>query len=501
MRRILLVLALLGVAGLGACILWPERLAVNAPMGNTVFGWTGDEPTAAALSGRIQVPDGFRIGIYATGLRNARFLRFTPGGDLLVSQPRSGAVTLLERDADGDGLPDGRRSLLSGLDRPHGIDLWKGWLYVAETDAVLRVRFDAERGEVQGEPERVVTGLPGGGNHWTRTVRVGPDEKLYVAVGSTCNVCEEEDERRAALLRFEPDGSGGEIYARGLRNTVGFAWRPGTGELFGTDNGRDLLGDETPPCELNRIVRGGHYGWPYAYGARVADPEFGPGNADKVRKSLPPAHAFGAHTAPLGITFLRGEGLPVPYRGAALVALHGSWNRTEKQGYEVVSLHWGGRGTITERPFVTGFEVDEDVVGRPVDVAEGPDGAIYLSDDYAGAIYRVVYGGDTPGSATAAAEGAAAPVESPLAGLDPEERQVRTGRGAALWAKYWCAQCHEGQRAAEGVVVVPLEGLSARYRIEDLEAFMAAPTPPMPAYELTEEERRDLAVYLLVAHP
>ena len=177
---------------------------------------------------------------------------------------------------------------------------------------------------------------------------------------------------------------------------MGFDWRPATRELYATDNGRDLMGDDFPPCELNRIVKGGFYGWPYANGDNVPDPDMAgknPGgkNAARLGAALAPAHAFGAHNAPLGITFVRSPEAPPPLRGAALVALHGSWNRTRKDGYKVVSLHWRPDGGIEERDFVTGFELDEDVIGRPVDVAEGPDGAFYISDDYAGSVYRVTY--------------------------------------------------------------------------------------------------------------
>jgi glucose/arabinose dehydrogenase len=308
-----------------------------------------------------------------------------------VSRTRFGSVELLRRDADGDGRADGRTVLLEGLNRPHGIDLHQGWLYVAETGAVGRVRFDAERGEAIGEFESVVTGLPTGGAHSKRTVRFGPDGWMYVSVGSSCNVCEESDPRRAAILRYRPDGSGEQIYATGLRNAVGFDWRPGTGELYATDNGRDLLGDDFPPCELNRVVEGGFYGWPYANGDNRPDPDLGERGAARIAGALPPAHGFRAHNAPLGITFVRGSRVPPDYRGAALVALHGSWNRTRKDGYKVVSLHWDPEGRIEERDFLVGFELDEDVIGRPVDVAEAPDGSFYISDDYAGAIYRVAW--------------------------------------------------------------------------------------------------------------
>jgi len=503
MRKTLVAATVLLVAGGGACALWPERWAVNAPVWRTLLGLEAAPPGEQTFRERIQVPDGFSITRWAAGLGNARMLRFTAAGDLLVSRPRDGAVTLLERDADGDGGPDGRHDVLTDLNRPHGLDFHEGWLYVAETDAVARVRFDAAARAAVGEVERVVTGLPGGGNHWTRTLRFGPDGWMYVSIGSSCNVCEEEDPRRATLMRFRPDGSQGEIFASGLRNTVGFDWRPADGVLYGTDNGRDLLGDDLPPDELNRIERGGFYGWPYAWGHREPDPEWGEGHEALIRESEPPAYGFQAHVAPLGIAFLRGDHWPPAYRGAALVALHGSWNRTEKVGYEVVSLHWGPRGSIRERKFATGFEVDEDVIGRPVDVAEGPEGAIYVSDDYTGSIYRVVHGAQRIRSEDAAT-GSPTPAAGdadPLAGLATEERQERRARGRALYERYACAQCHEGGRADEGVVVVPLRELSQRYEIPDLVAFLEAPTPPMPALDLEEEERRDLAVYLLATHP
>ena len=193
--------------------------------------------------------------------------------------------------------------------------------------------------------QRIVTGLPEKGNHWTRTLRVGPDGRLYVSIGSSCNVCEEKDPRRAAMLRMQLDGSGQEILATGLRNSVGFDWRPATGELFATDNGRDLLGDDFPPCELNRITPGGFYGWPYANGDNVPDPDFGAGHEAQIATALPPVHRFRAHNAPLGIVFLRNQPAGDAYHGAALVALHGSWNRTRKDGYKVVSLHWRPDGS------------------------------------------------------------------------------------------------------------------------------------------------------------
>lgn len=496
-RRLLLG-AGLGVLGcLGACWALPERLAVNAPLAHMLLGRGAGPPEPGLFGERIRVPEGFRIGLFGE-VRGARFLRVTSKGDLLVSAPRQGHVVLLAADRDGDGRADGRRVLLEDLDRPHGLALHDGWLYVAEGSAISRVRFDAAAGSVSGVPERVVEGLPDGGNHWTRTVGFGPDGGMYVSVGSSCNVCVEEDPRRAALLRFRPDGSEGEIYASGLRNAVGFDWRPGTGDLYATDNGRDLLGDDFPPCELNRVVRGGFYGWPFANGDRVPDPDLGEGQKQRIDTSIPPAHGFRAHNAPLGITFLRHPSHPPAFRGAAIVALHGSWNRTRKDGYKVVSLHWQRDGSIQERDFAWGFLEDEDVIGRPVDAAEGPDGAIYLTDDYAGAVYRVARDdGTTRAADPAGRPSAPETLQDPLADLTDAERESAAARGRALWERHACAECHDAERAAPGVVPVELHALARRYDLDSLATYLAAPTPPMPAFPLSDTERRDLAVTLL----
>jgi glucose/arabinose dehydrogenase len=483
------------------------RATVSAVLGVTV-AVTAVWVTCRAASGagpvvsRLHAPAGWHVEVFAEGIDNARFLRFTPAGDLLVSQPRSGEVLALEPDRDGDGRSDGRHVVIDGLNRPHGMDLQDGWLYVGETDAVGRVRFDPKTGEASGAFERVVTGLPGGGNHWTRTVRFGPDGWMYVSIGSSCNVCKEDDPRRATITRYRPDGSGEEIFATGLRNSVGFDWRPADGEIYATDNGRDMLGDDFPPCELNRIQKGGFYGWPIANGDRVPDPDFGAGQEKRIAASIPPVHGFRAHNAPLGIVFLRGESIPAEYRGAAIVALHGSWNRTRKDGYKVVSLHWKEDGTIEERDFLTGFlgATDDEVVGRPVDAAEGPDGAVYVSDDDAGAVYRVAWGAKGAG-----ASASAAPAEVPGAGaataaIGPAGAgSVR--RGKALWTRHDCALCHDPARATPGMVTRPLAGLSRKYTAQSLSAYLAAPNPPMPAFDLSASDRGDLAAFLLATHP
>lgn len=490
LKHLLRSAAVLGVVGgAAAWLFWPERYAVNVPLRLILFHKGIEPPPVDAVLARLKPPPGFTVTRYAEGLAFVRFLRMTPVGDLLASQPRSGRVVVLEHDADGDGRADAVRSVVEGLNRPHGIDLHDGWLYVAETDAVGRIRFDPQTRATSGAYQRIVHDLPTGGNHWTRTLRFGPDGWMYVSIGSSCNVCVEKDKRRAAILRFHGDGSGEEIYAAGLRNAVGFDWRPATGELFATDNGRDLLGDGFPPDELDLVVKGGFYGWPFANGDRVLDPDEGAGHEAQAATSIPPVHDFRPHNAALGITFVRGDG---PYRGDALVALHGSWNRTKQDGYKVVSLHWDPAGHISERDFLTGFEKDEDVIGRPVDVAEGPDGSFYVSDDYAGSVFRVAPG-EEPAASTAPA-GAAA---DPLHGMDVGEARRRAAKGQELFGRLRCAKCHEAGSPPPGIVVKPLRGLAPRYDVPSLEAYLKTPNPPMPAFPFTDEQRKDLAVYLL----
>jgi len=488
MRRSIVILALITIA-LGCGYAWylPYGLTVNYP------GSSGDPMPGDSLQTRIRLPPGFAITTYASGIGDARFLRFTPKGDLLVTSPRQGKVILLE--SSGVGATANARVLLADLNRPHGIDLHDGWLYIGEGDAIARVRFAAETRQVSGEAQRIAT-LPSGGNHWTRTVVVGPDGYLYVSIGSTCNVCVEKDPRRAAIVRYQLDGSGEEIYATGLRNSVGFAWRPGTNDLFATDNGRDLLGDDFPPCELNRIVQGGFYGWPYANGNRIPDPDHGKGEEARIAASIPPAHGFQAHTAPLGIAFYTGSMFPERYRGAAFVAEHGSWNRSTKSGYKVVALILGPEGDIREEDFATGFEIAEKVSGRPVDVAVGPDGAIYVSDDFTGSVYRIAYGEGGAHKVPVAAPTAAVSGE-PLAGMDAKQRRDAEGRGRALFDDSGCAACHVQGRQSHGETYKPLEHLARKYTVDSLAAFLAAPQPPMPLYPFDDPQRRDLAVYLL----
>jgi len=395
--RVLLALLLVLLLAFGAiaAFVWfgPIPVSNKKVMLDFMLGRGIETPSEATIATKLRAPNGFSVNLYAGDLPLARWMRFTGTGDLIVSRTRAGEVVLLERDRNGDGKSDGVRTLLSELDKPHGIDIRDGWLWIAETTAVGRIRFDEAAGDVSGDYQRIITGLTGNGFHLTRTIRFGPDGSLFLTQGSTCNVCVEEDPRRGTMMRFNSDGSAGEIYATGLRNSVGFDWAPWDGALYATDNGRDLLGDDFPPDELNRIEQGGFYGWPFVNGFGALDPEWGSGNEQKAAIAASPVHGFRAHNAPLGIHFVRQARVPAGFERAALVALHGSWNRTTLDGYKVVSLHWQDDGTIEERDFLTGFLGPDGIIGRPSDVAEGPDGAFYIADDYGGAIYRVSFGG------------------------------------------------------------------------------------------------------------
>ncbi len=471
---------------------------------SSITGYVRSSPEPDTVKQRFTLPEGFALSLYARDLGAVRFMAVSSRGDLLVSRPRQGDILLLQKDSNGDGLPDEQRILLQGLYKPHGIALHEGWLYIAESNAVGKVAFDVEKGELLGEYQQILTGISGSGNHWTKSLGIGPDGWLFLSSGSTCNVCEESDPQRAAMMRMKTDGSELEIYATGLRNSVGFDWAPWNQSLYATDNGRDLLGDNFPPCELNRIVKGGFYGWPFINGNGHLDPDLGQGREHLLRDAISPAHTFRAHNAPLGIRFLR-HNQSVGFDKTALVALHGSWNRSEPDGYKVVALKWQEDGSIEEQDFLTGFQKGGDIIGRPVDVVETLDGTIFVSDDYSGSIYRISYGATEANYGRGKQVSAGIDDAKPRQAISAEEalKQYSSSQlyalrqqGAQLFRQYRCGNCHDSARATPFRTIKPIKQLSQRYSLEQLADFFVTPTPPMPVYPLNVEQREALAVYL-----
>ncbi len=339
---------------------------------------------------RLRLPQGFSISIFACGLSGPRLMALSPDGRLFVTEMDGGRVTILP-DANGDGRADSHITYANGLNNPHGIAFHSGYLYIAETTRVTRYPYRSGSNSATGR-EVIISGIPGGG-HFTRTITFGPDGKLYLSVGASCNVCIESNPMRAAITQYSADGSGKRIFATGLRNAVGMTSNPVTGELWATDNGRDYLGDNIPPDSVVVVRQGGFYGWPYAFGNHVPDSQFGSRNPAKVRAMIPPTIAIQAHSAPLGLTFYTGSMFPAKYRNGLFVAYHGSWNRSVPTGYKVV---WfpitNGSTPGAQQDFITGWLQGSRAWGRPVDVLVGRRGDLYITDDSAGYVYRVTYG-------------------------------------------------------------------------------------------------------------
>jgi len=342
---------------------------------------------------KIKLPEGFSIGVFAEGLPGARSLELSPGGTLFVSTRDEGNVYAL-RDTDGDGVSDERYTIVSGLRQPNGVAFRDGDLYIAEISRILKLEDIEEKLANPPSPVVVYDQYPDKTHHGWKYIAFGPDGKLYVPVGAPCNICESEDPVFASLTRLNPDGSGMEIVQHGIRNTVGFTWHPETGELWFTDNGRDMLGDDVPACELNHAPRDGmHFGYPYCHQGDLPDPEFG--KAHSCGEFTPPAQNLGPHVAPLGLEFYTGTKFPENYRNQIFIAEHGSWNRSKKIGYRVSLVTLEGNKATDYRTFAEGWmkpETDE-VWGRPVDLELLPDGSMLVSDDYAGAVYRIWFGG------------------------------------------------------------------------------------------------------------
>jgi len=353
----------------------------------------------------IKLPAGFKIDVYASGVTNARQMVLGPKGTVFVgsrNKPDGDKVYALV-DNNGDQKADRVLVIAKGLNQPNGVAFHNGSLYVGEISRITRFDNIESRLESPGEPVVVNDALPKDEHHGQKFIAFGPDGLLYVPVGAPCNICnkEKDDPRYASILRMKPDGSGVEVFAHGVRNTVGFDWHPRTREIWFTDNGRDLLGDDVPRDELNTAPKKGlHFGYPFCHQGDVSDPEFG--KARPCREFQPPARPLDAHVAALGMRFYTGKMFPEEYRNQIIIAEHGSWNRSIPQGYRLSLVKLDGNKVVSYTRFAEGWlrgmkpapaggAMIGDVWGRPADVLVMPDGALLVSDDKAGVVYRISY--------------------------------------------------------------------------------------------------------------
>lgn len=337
----------------------------------------------------LALPPGFSIEVYSDSVPNARQLALGANGTVFAGSRRAGSVYAVV-DGDGDGRAETVHTLARNLNLPSGIAFRDGALYVGEVHRVLR--FDAIEAHLSNPPAPVVVydALPGARHHGWKFLGFGPDGKLYIPVGAPCNVCEPGKPIFGTINRMNPDGSGFENFARGVRNSVGFDWHPETGALWFTDNGRDWMGDDLPDDELNRAPKPGlHFGFPYCHGANTSDPDFG--GRGKCSDFTAPALGLGAHMAPLGMRFYTGKQFPEKYHNRIFMAQHGSWNRSTPVGYRVVTVQVEDGRVSGYNVFIEGWLRGAQAWGRPADVLVMPDGALLISDDVAGVIYRVSY--------------------------------------------------------------------------------------------------------------
>jgi glucose/arabinose dehydrogenase len=341
----------------------------------------------------LNLPKGFTVSLYAQLKNGLRFLALSPDGVVFASEMDFGTVVLLKPNSNGSA---DRVVFAEGLNLPHGLAFHEvngtTYLYVAEMTRILRFPYKPGQ-QAADKKETLVSNIPGGGNHRTRTIVFGKDGKMYVSVGSSCNVCTEADQRRAAVLQYNADGTGERIYSAGLRNGVGLAVNPTTGEIWETENSRDNIGDNMPPEEINILQDGANYGWPFCISNGVWDSNFNQRDQAFCDKTIKPALPMQAHSAPLGISFYTGKQFPADFVGDAFVSFHGSWNRAEKTGYKVVRIRVQNGRPVSYEDFATGWLVGENSWGRPVMPMMMGDGSLLITDDATFAVYRVSYTG------------------------------------------------------------------------------------------------------------
>ncbi|MCE7902901.1 MAG: sorbosone dehydrogenase family protein [Gammaproteobacteria bacterium PRO9] len=350
------------------------------------------EPPAPASAGFLHLPPGFKAQVLVDNVPNARSMALAADGTLFVGTMSAGVVYAVR---DALGAAPVVTKFAAGLSMPNGVALLEDDLYVAEQKQLVRYRgavATVARGASPSAAEVIDPALPFKGfMHSWKYLAFGPDGKLYVSIGSPCNVCVEPG--FGVILRMNPDGTGREVFASGIRNSVGFTWQPGTRDLWFTDNGRDMLGDDVPPDELNRAPKAGlDFGFPYCHAGSIPDPKYG--DLGQCSASVPPVQKLGPHVASLGVKFYTGQMFPADYRGQVLIAEHGSWNRSKaagKTGYRISLVRLKGGKAVSYTPFITGWLDGDEVRGRPVDLLVAPDGSLLVSDDQRGVIYRISY--------------------------------------------------------------------------------------------------------------
>ncbi len=393
---ILAVLALTGAAWLGFFYrenlrgIWPALKSPPKDIAKLL------PPAAVNETGfPLKLPAGFKISIFAEGLENPRVMAYDPAGNIIVSIPSQGKVVALP-DKNSDGVADEIITIIDGLNRPHGLATRcaeRCEFFIAESDQVAVYDYDSQN--FKATNKRKIIDLPDGGNHFTRTILFLPepeDHKLLTSVGSSCDVCVETDSRRAKILISNADGSDLKVFANGLRNSVFMAIHPVTGKIWATEMGRDWLGDDLPPDEINIIKEENWYGWPWFYGKNIEDYDFSPYSRPQYAKEAIPSYIdIPAHSAPLGLAFFPEEGWPEEYWHNLLVAYHGSWNRNVPTGYKIVRYKLDASGNyLGEEDFISGWFTKNGALGRPADILIQPGGIIYVSDDKAGVIYKII---------------------------------------------------------------------------------------------------------------
>lgn len=388
---VVIVVALLGVQIFRSADSRKEAAATRQTTDNSASTATpsagSKQATGPAPSIQLTVPNGLQIGVFAENLGDARDLVTSPGRNLLVSLPDDGRVVALP-DKDNNGVADEVKTVISGLEKPHGIAFYNFKLYIAEEKRIVRYNWDEDA--MTAVRDKELFPLPSGGRHTSRTLAFDNKGTLYIAIGSTCDVCFEKNEWISTIIQSNADGDNPKVFAKGLRNAVFIALNPKTNELWGTEMGRDNLGDTLPPDEINILKESQDYGWPVCYGKKIYDKTFGQRSPDHCNQTQASIYDIPAHSAPLGLAFVQSPDFPTDMHGDLLVAYHGSWNSSRQVPSKIVRMNIEGDTITGVEDFITGFMVNNELVGRPVDLQFDKAGSLFISDDKTGNIYKVV---------------------------------------------------------------------------------------------------------------